>query len=432
MNSTDSAVYTVAGEPGDVCDVAVIGAGPAGVAAAYGAWQRGARRVLLVDREEGPGGILKQCIHNGFGLQYFGADMTGPEYAAAFWQRLAATGVEYRPQAMVTALGGGAFTLFTPQQGPQTVRARAIVLATGCRERTRGNLAVPGSRPAGILTAGTAQRLVNLHGYLPGRRVVVLGSGDIGLIMARRLTLEGAEVLRVVEILPYAAGLPRNVVQCLRDFDIPLQLESTVTRIIGSPRIEAVEVTHKGTGRSEIVSCDLLLLSVGLICENELALLAGETLDPLTGGPICDDSYALSQPGLYAAGNSLHVSDLVDHVSREGEAAGAHAAAFALGETEPAPRRIPLRCGRGVRQIVPQFVRAADKAETVDVAFRVVEPLRQVRLTLSAGGRVLATRRERVCVPGEQVVWTLERRLFADAGEGCLLTAEGTPLIAAG
>ncbi|MGQ9681621.1 MAG: FAD-dependent oxidoreductase [Anaerolineae bacterium] len=408
-----------------MADVAVVGAGPAGLAAALSAWEQGARRVLLLDREEEPGGILKQCIHSGFGLQYFQADLTGPEYAQRFWRRLAGTGVDYRPGAMVTGLEGTDLRLFSEERGAETVAARAVVLATGCRERTRGNLRIPGTRPAGVLTAGTVQRLVNLCGYLPGRQAVVLGSGDIGLIMARRLTLEGAQVLRVVEILPYAAALPRNVVQCLQDFGIPLQLHSTVTRIVGSPRLQAVEIADLASGQVELVECDLLMLSVGLICENDLVVAAGVEMDPLTGGPLVDDRCALSQPGLYAAGNSLHVSDLVDTVSLEGERAGAQAAAYALGESPPIGRRIRVLCGEGVRQVVPQFVTVEPDAGTVRLSLRVQHPLAQARIHLWEGSRRLATHRERAVVPASLIHWEVERSLLAQVGESCRLSAEG-------
>lgn len=410
----------------DNVDVAVIGAGPAGLAAALGAKEGGARRVLLLDREEEPGGILKQCIHNGFGLLYFGSDLTGPEYADRFWRQVVAANIEYRPLSMITSLSAnGLVTSFSPQRGRQEIAARAVVLTTGCRERTRGNLAIPGTRPAGVLTAGTAQRLVNIHGYLPGRRVVVLGSGDIGLIMARRLTLEGAQVLRVVEILPYAAGLPRNVVQCLHDYDIPLQLRSTVTRIYGAPRLEAVEVTALDSGHTEIVECDLLLLAVGLICENELARGAGVELDPLTGGPRVDDRFQTSCPGIFAAGNSLHVSDLVDWVSREGYAAGEQAAAYARGLL-PQPRHyVAISPGEGVRYVVPQRVDPAGGTEKLTLSFRVREPLRNAELGLWDGDRLLARRRERVLVPGEMVKWEIERRALLEGGAKVHVTARG-------
>ncbi len=412
----------------DDIDVAIIGAGPAGLAAALGAKRRGAQRVLLLDREEEPGGILKQCIHNGFGLQYFGRDMTGPEYADHFWREVTAAGIEYQPLSMVTAISAeGRLTLCSPQDGRQELSPRATVLTTGCRERTRGNLAIPGTRPAGVLTAGTAQRLVNIDGYLPGRRVLVLGSGDIGLIMARRLTLEGATVLRVVEILPYAAGLPRNVVQCLHDFGIPLQLRSTVTRVYGSPRLEAADVTELNTGRCERMECDLLLLAVGLICENELARSAEVELDPLTGGPRVDDRLATSRPGIYSAGNSLHVSDLADYVSIEGQAAGEQAAAYAMGEM-PESAQVEVMPGEGVRYVVPQRVNLVGNPAQVTLSFRVQQPLKDVRIELWSGDRLLTSCRRRVCVPSEMVKWEVERQVFARQAQGVHVTARGKSL----
>ena len=423
----------------DDIDVAVIGAGPAGLAAALGASRRGAKRVLLLDREEEPGGILKQCIHNGFGLQYLSSDLTGPEYADRCWRDLAAADVMYEPLSMITSISPtGRLSAFSPQHGRQEIAPRATVLTTGCRERTRGNLAIPGARPAGVLTAGTAQRLVNINGVMPGRRVVVLGSGDIGLIMARRLVLEGAQVLRVAEILPYAAGLPRNVVQCLHDFDIPLQLGSTVTRIWGAPRIEAVEIIDLETGAADRVECDLLLLAVGLICENELARSAGVELDPLTGGPRVNDRFQTSQPNIFSAGNSLHVSDLADWVSIEGEAAGEHAAAYALGDRTISPS-VPITPGEGVRYVVPQTVEPKGHSAPgatplgvpppIMVSFRVREPLRDVQLGLWSGNNQLARRRARVLVPGEMVKWPVDREVFV-AADGIRVTAEGEPFCA--
>jgi CxxC motif-containing protein/thioredoxin reductase len=330
---------------------------------------------------------------------------------------------------MVTSLRPGELTVFSPKHGPTTVRAKAIVLATGCRERTRGNLVIPGTRPSGVLTAGTAQRLVNLHGYLPGRRALILGSGDVGLIMARRLTLEGVEVARVVELMPYATGLPRNVAQCLHDFGIPLQLHSTVTRILGWPRLEAVEITDLASGRVELLSCDLLLLSVGLICENELVLSAGLELDPRTGGPYVDDRLALPVPGLFAAGNGLHVSDLVDRVTVEGELAGLQAARHAASGVQEPVRRIPIISDEGVRSVVPQYVCEQGPQEVV-LAIRVQEPLRQARFELWSSGRVLARHTERACAPGQLVLWGLERRAFASADEPCRVRVLGEPLCA--
>lgn len=413
----------------DDIDVAVIGAGPAGLAAALGASRCGVKRILLLDREEEPGGILKQCIHNGFGLQYFGSDLTGPEYADRCWRDLATADVTYEPLSMVTSISAtGRLSVFSPKYGRQEIVPKATVLATGCRERTRGNLVIPGARSAGVLTAGAAQRLVNINGYMPGRRVVVLGSGDIGLIMARRLVLEGAEVLRVAEILPYAAGLPRNVVQCLHDFDIPLQLHSTVTRIWGSPRLEAVQITDLETGVAETVECDLLLLAVGLICENELARSAEVELDSLTGGPCVNDRFQTSRPGIFAAGNSLHVSDLADWVSIEGETAGRQAAAYALGD-RPASPSVALTPGEGVRYVVPQTVEREGFAPQVTVSFRVREPLRDVQLGLWSGNSQLARRRVRVVVPGEMVKWPVEREVLS-ASDAIRVTAEGGPFCA--
>ena len=319
-------------------ELIVIGGGPAGLAAAYSAWKNGLRKIMIIERDRELGGILNQCIHNGFGLHYFSEELTGPEYAGRFIKMLQDTQIEVSLDTMaleitqereVHAVG--------KTSGYSVLSADSIVLATGCRERTRGAVGITGARPSGILTAGTAQRYVNMSGYIPGKRVVVLGSGDIGLIMARRMTLEGAEVLACVEILPKSAGLIRNIVQCLHDYNIPLLLSHTITEIRGSKRVEQVVISKVDEDRrpipgTEIVyDCDTVLLSVGLIPENELSRAVGIAIDSITGGPIVDDSLQTSMPGVFACGNALHVHDLVDHVTAESERAGAAAARFALG-----------------------------------------------------------------------------------------------------
>jgi len=318
-------------------DLIVIGGGPAGLAAACAAWERGLRKILLAERDRELGGILNQCIHNGFGLHYFKEELTGPEYARRFIEQLADTGVEVRLDTMVLEV--------TPERqvhmvgrdtGYRVEEAKSIILAMGCRERTRGAIAIPGTRPAGVLTAGAAQRYVNMEGWLPGRRAVVLGSGDIGLIMARRMTLEGAKVLACVELMPRSRGLARNIVQCLRDYDIPLLLSHTVTDIRGRERVEQVVVSRVDSerrpipGTEMIFDCDTLLLSVGLIPENELTRQAGIEMDPRTGGARVRENMETSLHGVFACGNAAHVHDLVDHVTTESQRAGAAAARYVL------------------------------------------------------------------------------------------------------
>ncbi|WP_418668486.1 NAD(P)/FAD-dependent oxidoreductase, partial [Allofournierella sp.] len=328
-------------------DVAVLGGGPAGMAAALAADEKGAR-VLLIEREDRLGGILKQCIHDGFGLVRFGKKMAGPEYAQVFIDRVNTSGVTVALQSFATSIerreGGTALTLVSGK-GLATVEAKALVLATGCRERTARQVAIHGTRPAGVFTAGSAQHYVNLLGQMPAKRCVILGSGDIGLIMARRLTLEGAEVLGVYEAKPTPSGLSRNISQCLEDFDIPLYTSRTVTRVFGRQRLEAVEVARVDEamqpvpGTEERIACDCLILSVGLIPENELAEQLGVPLDPRTRGPLCDQNYHTLAEGVFACGNALHVNDLVDYVSESGEGAGAAAAEYALAKAA-APRRL--------------------------------------------------------------------------------------------
>ena len=315
----------------------VIGGGPAGLAAACKAWEQGLRRVLVLERDCELGGILNQCIHNGFGLHRFGQELTGPEYAGRYIGLLEQTGVEVRLDTMVLQLVPGRdgrphqVHAVNGKQGYQLLTAQTVVLAMGCRERTRGAISIPGERPAGIFTAGAAQRFMNIEGYMVGRRAVILGSGDIGLIMARRLTLEGAKVLACVELMPYSGGLTRNIVQCLQDYGIPLYLSHTVTDIRGHDRVEQVVVSRVGPDRQPIpgtemvFDCDTLLLSVGLIPENELSRAAGIAIDPRTRGPVVDENRQTSVPGIFACGNVLHVHDLVDFVSAESERAGAAA-----------------------------------------------------------------------------------------------------------
>ena len=400
--------------------MAVIGGGPAGLAAAIAAREMGATRVLVIERAEEPGGILPQCIHNGFGLEVFREDLTGPSYAQRYVDRALELGVEVLLDTMVLELDGRRLTATSAREGIIHIEAGAVVLAMGCRERPRGALALPGTRPAGVYTAGTAQRLVNVEGYMPGQRFVIMGSGDIGMIMARRLTLEGGRVERVLEIQPYLGGLIRNLVQCLRDFNIPLQLSHTVRDIQGDRRVEAVVTTEVGphgrsiAGTEESIPCDTLLLSVGLIPENEISRQAGVELDGATGGPHVDERYETNVPGVFAAGNVVHVCDLVDDVSRAGEVAGAAAAEFAMGRREE-PVRTKVLAGRNVRYVVPQsldpeILRRGPR----ELQMRVRHPIEApIWLQMESRGQLVARRRLRYARPGEMVSLQLPESAYA-------------------
>jgi NADPH-dependent 2,4-dienoyl-CoA reductase/sulfur reductase-like enzyme len=366
----------------DPIDVLVIGSGPAGMAAAIQAKESGSNRVLLVERAEELGGLLSQCIHNGFGLIYFNEDMTGPEYGQRFIEKVMDSKIEVLLETMVLRLTANRKVTLCNRNGVETLSPKSVVLTMGCRERTKESIVIPGYRPAGIFTAGTAQRWVNIEGYLPGKEIVVLGSGDVGMIMARRLTLEGAKVKAVVEILPYIGGLIRNEVQCLCDFDIPVLLEHTVSNIHGIQRVNGVTVAKLDQGKTPIpgtekfIECDTLLLSVGLIPENELSFMAGVNLDQITGGPIVNERMETNVSGIFAAGNCLHVNDLVDNVTLEGEKAGKNAAEHASGKASP-KMGIRLEAGENVRYVIPQMI--TGKRE-VTIRLRVKEPARDVTL----------------------------------------------------
>jgi NADPH-dependent 2,4-dienoyl-CoA reductase/sulfur reductase-like enzyme len=408
-------------------DVIVIGSGPGGLAAAIAAKEGGADEVLVIERDRELGGILLQCIHNGFGVEIFGEDLPGPSYAQHYINRVHELGVDVLLDTMVLDVTPERRVYATSASGGfVTLAAGAVVLAMGCRERTRAQIRIPGTRPSGVYTAGTAQRWVNVEGYMPGERVVILGSGDIGMIMARRLTFEGAQVERVLEVMPYLTGLSRNYVQCLLDFDIPLQLRHTVKRILGHDRVEAVETVAVDErwapipGTEEVIACDTLLLSVGLIPENELSQKAGVALDPVTGGPYVDEGYQTNVPGIFAAGNVVHVYDLVDWVTEAGLIAGARAAAYALrrrGATAPAADRqpatyVPTSAGDHVRYVVPHKVNPARLTEDdVRLQMRVTEPLeRPVWIEVHDGETLITRRGARYARPGEMVNVTLRGR----------------------
>ncbi len=390
-------------------DLVVIGGGPAGLAAAIAAREAGLQDILILERDNELGGILNQCIHNGFGLHTFHEELTGPEYADRFVAQVKQLGIAYKLNTMVVDLAQDkTVTAMNREDGLFQLHPKAIILAMGCRERPRGALNIPGYRPAGIFTAGTAQRLVNMEGYLPGRKVVILGSGDIGLIMARRMTLEGAEVKAVAELMPYSGGLKRNIVQCLDDFGIPLLLRTTVVNIHGKERLEGVTLAKVENGRAvpgtEIFyECDTLLLSCGLIPENELSRSAGVQINPITNGPVVDESLQTSIPGVYAAGNVLHVHDLVDFVSEEAAAAGVHAAAYVRSGEKQTEKVMPIRGENGVRYTVPSYVhpQLLDSDGKVTIRFRVDAVYKNQRIVAYAGNEPIFNRKRPVMAPGE-------------------------------
>jgi NADPH-dependent 2,4-dienoyl-CoA reductase/sulfur reductase-like enzyme len=392
-------------------DVIVIGAGPAGLAAACEAYKNGAKKVLVVERDKEPGGILNQCIHNGFGLHYFKEELTGPEYAGRFIDLLKNTSAELLLDTMVLEVTGHKeVRLMNPRDGYFVVQADAIILTMGCRERTRGAIGIPGARPAGIFTAGAAQRYVNIEGYMVGKKVVILGSGDIGLIMARRMTLEGAQVVACVELMPYSNGLNRNIVQCLDDYNIPLYLSHTITEIKGNRRVEGVivsEVDNHGKplpGTEQFFDCDTVLLSVGLIPENELSKEAGIKLDPRTKGPVVYENMETSIPGIFACGNVVHVHDLVDFVTAESQRAGAAAARFCKQANAPqnsGESIITIENGDNVGYTVPQHVRTDRITKYVEVFFRVKRVYQDSMIEVTSGGQVLSTFRREHMAPGE-------------------------------
>ena len=400
-------------------DLVIIGGGPAGLAAAIEARRHGVEDLLILERDNELGGILNQCIHNGFGLHTFKEELTGPEYAARFIQQTRELGIPYKLNTMVLDLAADkTVTAMNRTDGLFQLHPKAVVLAMGCRERPRGALNIPGYRPAGIFTAGTAQRLVNMEGYLPGRKVVILGSGDIGLIMARRMTLEGAEVQVVAELMPYSGGLKRNIVQCLDDYGIPLKLSHTVVDIQGKERVEGITLARVENGRpvpgtEEHYDCDTLLLSCGLLPENELSRAAGVSLSPVTGGPAVNESLETSIPGVFAAGNVLHVHDLVDYVSEEAGAAGAHAAAYIQSAgREPQADALPVLCRNGVRYTVPSTVRPACVGDKLTLRFRVDNVYQNKKIAVYLGGACIFTRRRPVLAPGEMETLQLKGDLL--------------------
>ena len=387
-------------------NVVIIGGGPAGLAAAKAAYDEGERSILILERDSMLGGILNQCIHNGFGLHTFKEELTGPEYAKRFEDEVAARGIECRLNTMVMDLSPDKIvTAMNRTDGMFRIEAKAVVLAMGCRERSRGALNIPGYRPAGIYSAGTAQRLVNIEGYMPGRKVVILGSGDIGLIMARRMTLEGAEVQVVAELMPYSGGLKRNIVQCLDDYGIPIKFSHTITRIEGSPRMTGLYYAPVGADRKpilekeEYISADTLLLSVGLIPENDLLSGTSVELSRITNGAVVDENRMTNVEGIFSAGNVLHVHDLVDNVSKEAEIAGEAAAKFALGRVEEQGEAVSVTAKDGVRYSLPQKIHKGEGK--VQIFFRTGDVYKNCRLIVESGEDVLVSKKCQVLAPGE-------------------------------
>lgn len=409
-------------------ELVIIGGGPAGLAAAVSAAKAGVNDILILEREKELGGILNQCIHNGFGLHTFQEELTGPEYAARYEEKVSEMPqITCLTEAMVIRLDRNrTVTAVHPEHGLMQIDAGAVILAMGCRERPRGALNLPGFRPAGIYTAGTAQRLVNIEGKLPGREVVILGSGDIGLIMARRMTLEGANVRVVAELMPYSGGLKRNIVQCLDDFGIPLKLSHTVIKIHGKERVSGValaQVDEKGRpvpGTEEDYACDTLLLSVGLIPENELSREAGVVLNPATNGPVVDESLQTTEEGIFACGNVLHVHDLVDYVSEEAAAAGQNAARY-LQEGKfrvPAAECIEIRTGTGVRYTVPSLLHPKKMQDEQKLRFRVSGVYQNCCVVAERGTNCLLRKKKRILVPGEMEEVLLKKEWLEENGDG--------------
>jgi NADPH-dependent 2,4-dienoyl-CoA reductase/sulfur reductase-like enzyme len=403
-------------------DIVIIGGGPAGLAAAASAKREGVDSILILERDTQLGGILNQCIHNGFGLHTFKEELTGPEYAQRFIDQVEELGIEYKLNTMVMDITGGKeITAMNRTEGLFHIQAKAIILAMGCRERSRGALNIPGYRPAGIYSAGTAQRLVNIEGFMPGREVVILGSGDIGLIMARRMTLEGAKVKVVAELMPYSGGLKRNIVQCLDDFGIPLKLSHTVVDIRGKERLTGItlaQVDGKGKpipGTEEDYSCDTLLLSCGLIPENELSRSIGVDMEPVTSGPIVNECLETSVPGVFACGNVLHVHDLVDFVSEEAAAAGRNAAAYVKsGSLGEASAPITITATDGVRYTVPKMIHVGRMAPEQIVRFRVGAVYKNCYISAYLNDERIIHRKRQIMAPGEMEEIKLTKQQLSD------------------
>ena len=402
-------------------DLVIVGGGPAGLAAAVAAKDNGIDSILIIERDKELGGILNQCIHNGFGLHTFKEELTGPEYASRFIEQVLERGIEYKLNTMVMDIAADkTVTAMNREDGMFQINAKAVILAMGCRERSRGALNIPGYRPAGVFSAGTAQRLVNMEGYMPGKKVVILGSGDIGLIMARRMTLEGAEVKVVAELMPYSGGLKRNIVQCLDYFGITLKLIHTVVDIEGKNRVEAVTIAEVGPDRRPIpgteirYECDTLLLSCGLIPENELSKSAGVALSPITSGPIVSDNLETNIEGVFACGNVLHVHDLVDYVSQEATTAGKNAALYIQNGAVADAKTIEVVAEGGVRYTVPKYIRPTEMDDTLTVRFRVGDVYKNCAIATYFDGEQISKRKRPVMAPGEMEQVILTKKKLAE------------------
>lgn len=413
-------------------DLVIIGGGPAGLAAAVSAYENGIKDILILERDVALGGILNQCIHAGFGLHKFGEELTGPEYASRYVKKVMELEIPYKTGAMAVDLTKDRIVTYVSEEdGRVEIKAGAVILAMGARERSRGALNIPGTRPAGVYTAGTAQRYVNIKGCMPGKNVVILGSGDIGLIMARRMTLEGANVKAVCELLPYSGGLARNIAQCLNDFDIPLLLSHTVTEIHGKSRVTGVTISEVDASRKPIpgteqyIECDTLLLSCGLLPENELTKKAGIKIDRVTGGAVVNSMRETSVPGIFSCGNVLHIHDLVDYVSDEGEVCGIYAAAFLKDrkETPSEENVITLKTSGIVRYTVPQIITGRDS--DVRVFFRVGENMRDASIKVISGDETLLTRKKKRVAPGEMENITITKEMLEKAGSEMIISITG-------
>lgn len=400
-------------------DVLIVGGGPAGLAAAVELYRKNIKNILIVERENHLGGILKQCIHDGFGLTRFGETLSGPEYAKRFIDQVEELQIPYLTDAAVTGISGDKVVTVVSRNGLEKYQAKAVILTMGCRERTRGALGIPGERPAGVFTAGVAQSYINLHNTMVGKEVVILGSGDIGMIMARRMTLEGAHVKAVFEIMPYPSGLPRNIEQCLNDYGIPLYLSHTVTDIHGKTRLEGITVSKVDEnlkpvpGTEQEIACDTLILSVGLIPENELSIDAGVELDPRTRGAVVDENFQTSVPGIFAAGNVLHVHDLVDFVSMEAESLADSAAAY-IENGGFASCGLLVKAGEGIGHTIPQKISGT---KDITLSMRPSRQFKDAAVAVSQNGTVIARKKMKKAIPAEMIELPIKKETLSDKGD---------------